>query len=183
MTEELLHGSAQKARTAMAFALVLLGGLGVAQAQEPQPSALSRPGQAEGQSLVYGLGLYVPPDGGRLGLAGSGEIASDFVLGRVALAPGLRLAAYFGHKDSLALSMVNLRCLLPLPLTTLFLSTGVGPAYRSLSAKLSVAWQAAGGVHFAVSSRVALGLEASYVQLTSGAFRQISVGPLLRLSI
>jgi hypothetical protein len=136
-----------------------------------------------GPRVALSSGLFVPPEGGTLGFAITGDASYGFALGKATLAPGLRLAGYFRSGLAVAAPLASARVALTLGVVRPYVLAGIGPGHASDRQQLGLAYQAAAGVTLDLGARWSLGAEASYLAISGTDFRALSLGPCVAVRL
>lgn len=179
--------SSSRPRLRLLLALIValsswLLGVRSARSQDLEPSSGWR-AQEAGPSLSLSAGLFVPPEGGQVGVAAGGEVGYQFALARVGLTTSGRVVGFFSSEVAFSAALASVRALWSLDLVSPFVMAAVGPGYLTLPERVSVTYQAGCGALMGITPHAAIGLEASYTQLGASGFRQVFFGPVLRASL
>lgn len=187
MTSLPLQSPAQLQRLAsrqrlLVRSVVLTASLLCTQSARSQESEASPPSasQASGASMALSAGLFVPPQGGHVGAAVAGEVGYQLPIARFSLTTSGRVVGFFAADVSFAAALLSVRAQWPLEMVSPFMLAAVGPGFLTTHDHFSIAYQVGGGALVGITRRVAIGLEASYTQLGTIGFRQLSFGPVLR---
>jgi hypothetical protein len=151
-----------------------------ASALEPPPRAPT-PAQVDGTYALVTAGLFVPPEGGPLGFSSIAEIGYEVAAGPLRLSTGGRVAAFFSSDVSLAAGLVTVRAQWPLEVAAPFVSASVGPGYLATTEALRATFQVGAGLLFSITQHASIGGEASYIQLGRADFKQLYLGPCVRV--
>jgi len=130
--------------------------------------------------MALSAGLFVPPQGGQVGAAITGEVGYQLALSRISLTTSGRVVGFFAADASFAAALLSVRAQWPLEMVSPFVLAAVGPGFLTTPDHFSIAYQVGGGALVGITRRVAVGMEASYTQLGTVGFRQLSLGPVLR---
>ncbi|MDB4985703.1 MAG: hypothetical protein JWN04_881 [Myxococcaceae bacterium] len=173
------------------LSLVLSIGFAMGSSMLAAPSAAEAPaGQSAelaassiaGPRFSLAPGLFVPPEGGRLGLSLVADAHYNLEVGRVIVAPGVRLAGFFRADTTALAALATKRLTLQLGTVDPYVVGGVGIGHLSDPTHLGLAYQAGGGLTICVHRFVALGVEATYFGVTGTDFRALLFGPALLIN-
>jgi hypothetical protein len=135
-----------------------------------------------GPFAQLGAGMFVPPEGGKLGAAMHLDLAYAKQLGPLSLAPGGRFSAYVGPDHALA-GLATLRCSYTGPVAVPYLFVGAGAGQLGALRGAALALEAGAGLLFPVASHLAVGAEAGYQDLGHRIFESVYLEAALRVAL
>jgi hypothetical protein len=172
---------------ALLFARALLP-VALAEPSSREPAPQATVGNEAGAQLALSSGIFLPPEGGRLGLSVAGDARYGVALGKVTVAPGVRLAGFFrpglAAVAPLATTRVSARVEVPLGAVGPYVLGGVGLGRLSEGRQQGLAYQVGGGVAFALGKgRFTLAAELTYSAITASDFRALFFGPCVTMAL
>jgi hypothetical protein len=159
----------------------VLACLGSAQARELKASELEQPSHrdvvvANNRGWRVGLspGLLISVRDEPLSFAFGGDLRHGFELGRIVLAPGLRLGARLFSKPRVFSSFATLRLTLPVGRVGPYLLAGVGGGWIDRPA---FGYLGGGGFLVHIGTHFGIGAEATFQSLIYSSYKVVAVGP------